>query len=91
MRAAERRRVPDDQRADAVWEKETLVRIEHDRVGALDPAERAPPGLRQQEKPAVRRVDVQTEALSRGELRQRLEIVDRARVRRARARDDEEG
>ena len=55
------------------------------------PGHRRPPPLRQEEEPAVGRVDVEPEPLARGEVRERAEVVDGPRVRRPGVPADEEG
>ena len=91
VRAAESARVADEQRARAVGQEQPLVRIERDRVRALEPAEGVPPALGEDEEPAVGGIHVQPQPLRARELGRGLEVVHRARVRRARAHDQEEG
>ena len=91
MGAAQRLAVADEQRAGPVGQEEPLVRVEDDRVRALDPREGRRPSAGEEEEPAVGRVDVEPEPLARGEIRERRQVVDRARVRRAGVADDEKG
>src|SRR6185295_18542051 len=87
----ERLDVPDHQDAGSPGQEQALVRIEDDRVGALDPGKDAPPMLGQEEETAVGRVDVEPAARARGDRRQGVERIDRPRVRGARRRQDQPG
>ena len=66
------------------------MRVQHDRVGAREAAEGRTPARGEREESSVGGIGVQPESLVFREVRERVEIVDRAGVRRARALDDEE-
>ncbi|XXZ22319.1 hypothetical protein WME92_01400 [Sorangium sp. So ce307] len=74
-----------------VRQEEALVRVQRHRVGALDPPHRRAPPLGEREEAAVRRVDVQPEALGLGEVGEGGQIVHGAGARRARRGDEQEG
>ena len=69
---------PDEQASDLVGLEEPLVRVDADRVGALDAAQ--PPGSRlgDRREAAVRRVDVQPDALRGAVVGDRVQRVDGA-------------
>jgi hypothetical protein len=65
-----------------------LVQIEGDRIRALQSAKPRTQVVAQHCEPAERAVDVKPQTLRRTEISERIEIVDRARVHRARVSDD---
>ena len=90
VRVAERGTVADDEGARAVGQEHPLVRVERDRVGALDPAEALPAAIGEMEEAAVGGVDVHPEVLGLGDVGHRVHRIDRARVGGPRGGDDEE-
>ena len=90
-RASQRRRIAHEEAAALVRLVQPLVRVERDRVGELDPGERLAAALGQRREAPVGRVDVEPGAVLVGDRGEVLERVDRAGVRRAAARADEEG
>ena len=70
--------------------EQPLVRVDHDRVGPLDPVEQRPDGGGGESRAAVRAVDVQPDAEPPADLGDAGEIVDVAAVRRAAGRGDGE-
>ena len=81
-RALQRPRPAHEQAADVVGCKQPLVRIEHQRVGALDAAQRAAARLAQRRRRPVGAVDVEPQRLGGRQLGQALQLVDRAGVGR---------
>ena len=75
----------------AIRQKQPLVRVERDRVGALDAGEPAAAPLGQKKESAVGAVRVKPELLLAGDVREGLEVVDRARVGRAGIADHGKG
>ena len=82
--------VADEQAAALVRLVEPLVRVERDRVRVLDPGELPAPALVEHREPAVRRVHVQPHVLLVAQLDEIFQRVDRAAVRGAAVRGDEE-
>ena len=76
----ERLRVAADDDAGAVGQEQSLVRIQHDRVRALDPLVSSAAVLREQEEAAVRRVHVEPAALPFGHPADRVERIHRPGV-----------
>jgi hypothetical protein len=90
MGAAKRFSVSHQKGACSIREKEALVRIENDGVGALDPLHDLPSVRGQQKKSAVRGIHVEPELLPCAQVCEGVEIVDRAGVRRPGIAGDEE-
>ena len=84
------RAVAHEQAAALVRLVEPLVRVERDRVGEREPAERVAAALGQHGEAAVGRVDVEPDAALAAERGELVERIDRAGARRAAVRDDEE-
>src|SRR5439155_2485233 len=85
-------RVPltDEEASGSVWEKEGLVRIECDRIGALDSSHRFAPALGEHEESAICGINVQPEPMVAGNISQSLKVVHRSRIGRACAPYDQE-
>ena len=82
--------VADQQPADVVGLEEPLVRVDGHRVRAIEVRDATGVARRQPGAAAVRRVDVEPQAVRRGDVRQLADGVDRAGVRRAGDRRDRE-
>jgi hypothetical protein len=82
-RALEQRRLAHQQAADLVGLEQPLVRVEHQRVGALQPGQQRAGGRPQRGRRAVGAVHVQPQVLLGADVGQRVERVDRARARGA--------
>ena len=85
-RVLEQAGLADEHGADLVGLEEPLVRVEHERVGALDAGEEV--RLREAGGRAVGAVDVEPQALAVGEVGEVVERVDGAGARRAGGADD---
>jgi hypothetical protein len=90
-RALEDGAVPHEQTADVERLEEPLVRIDRERVRALEGRHERGESRGQPRRAAVRRVDVEPDAFGLGEVGEVAERVDRSRVRRAGGADDGEG
>ena len=91
VRRAKCRAVANQQRTGAVRQEHPLVRIERQRVGARQPAQRLVQLVAEIEERAVRAVDVMPQPFGIADVGDRIQGIDRAGVRRPRARDDGEG
>ena len=89
-RAAQQAPVADQQAAAPERLVEPLVRVERDRVGQLDAAQRLAAALGDRREPAVGGVDVEPHAALAADGGQLGQRVDRAGVRGAGAADDEQ-
>ena len=89
-RVAERLGLPEQQQRGVERREHPLVRVDHDRVGALPAGEQAAVLGGERHRAAVGGVDVQPEPLALADLRDRVGGIDARRRRRAQRRDDAE-
>ena len=89
-RAAEHLRSPGPEHAAVDRREEPLVRVHHDRVGALGAVEHPAQLRRDRGRAAVRRVDVEPEAVLLADAGDRGDRIDARRRRRARGGDHRE-
>ena len=85
---AKRRSIAHQQRPGPVWQEHSLVRIERQRVSTRQAVQCWLRFLAEVEKRAVGTVDVMPQVLGCTEIRERLQRIHGAGVRRAGARDD---
>ena len=73
----------------AVGQKQSLVRVEHDRIAPPDAPQDFAAVVAEHEEPAVRSVDVIPQLVLRGDVRQRVQRINHAGVGRARRSDQQ--
>ncbi len=88
VRGAQRGAVADEQRAGAVGQEHAFVRIEGQRIGARQPAQRVSQVIAQIEERPVRAVDVMPHSLAIAHVGNLIERIHGARVGRAGGGDD---
>src|SRR5947209_4389102 len=90
MRVAQLLPLANEDAAGSVRQKEAFVRVERDRIRALDARKTLLSVVAESERAAVCAVDVKPEPFVSAEIGDRAQRVDGSGVRRARGGDDEE-